>query len=53
MLASGGEPVGEDTASEPLREFVKEMQEVMIGNYERTGIEGELRPYEAFMMRIR
>lgn len=39
--------------SEPLREFVKEMQEVMIGNYERTGIEGELRPYEAFMMRIR
>ena len=39
--------------SEPVREFVKEMQEVMIGNYERTGIEGELRPYEAFMMRIR
>ena len=39
--------------SEPLREFVKEMQEVMIGNYERTGIEGDLRPYEAFMMRIR
>ena len=40
-------------SSEPLREFVKEMQEVVIGNYERTGIEGELRPYEAFMMRIR
>lgn len=40
-------------SSDMLKEFAGELEEIKIGNYARTSLEGELRPYEAFMMRIR
>lgn len=39
--------------AEKLKEFAGEKQEIMISNYERSGIDKAFRPYEAFMMRIR
>ena len=40
-------------SSEDLKKFAGEKQEIRISNYERTNLDGALRPYEAFMMRIR
>ncbi len=40
-------------SSDILKEYAKESVEIKISNYERTSLEGELRPYEAFMMRIK
>ena len=40
-------------SSDILKEYAKESEEIKISNYERTSLEGELRPYEAFMMRIK
>ena len=46
--------LSEDTVStDALKSFVKEKQDVIIGNYERADLDEALRPYEAFMMRIR
>ena len=46
--------MSEDTVlTDGLKTFVKEKQEVMIGNYERENLDEALRPYEAFMMRIK
>lgn len=35
-----------------LQQYVKDKQEIIIGNYDRMGISSDLRPYEAFMMRV-
>lgn len=43
----------EITATDRLNPFVKGKQEIIIGNYERTDLKEALRPYEAFMMRIK
>ena len=43
----------EITATDMLIPFVKGKQEIIIGNYERTDLKEALRPYEAFMMRIK
>ena len=46
--------LSEDTVStDALKSFVKEKQDVVIGNYDRENLDEALRPYEAFMMRIR
>ena len=46
--------MSEDTVlTDGLKTFVKEKQEVMIGNYDRANLDEALRPYEAFMMRIK
>lgn len=36
-----------------LKQFAREREEIKISNYERASLDEELRPYEAFMMRIR
>ena len=45
----------EDTVStEGLAKYVSDKEDIKIANYkDRTGIKADLRPYEAFMMRIR
>ena len=47
--------LSEDTVStEDLTEYVSDKEDIKIANYkDRTGIKENLRPYEAFMMRIR
>ena len=40
-------------ATDQLISYAKEKQDMMIGNYQRTSLHEALRPYEAFMMRIR
>ena len=47
--------LSEDTVStESLAEYVSDKADIKIANYkDRTGIKEDLRPYEAFMMRIR
>ena len=39
-------------ATERLQQYVKEKHEIIIANYDRTDISDDLRPYEAFMMRV-
>lgn len=36
-----------------LKTFVNEKQDIIIGNYDRVNLDEALRPYEAFMMRIK
>lgn len=43
----------ETVAADALKEFAEEKQEIIIANYERSGLDEPLRPYEAFMMRVR
>ena len=47
--------LSEDTVStEGLAKYVSDKEDIKIANYkDRTGIKADLRPYEAFMMRIR
>ena len=47
--------LSEDTVStEGLVKYVSDKEDIKITNYkDRTGIKADLRPYEAFMMRIR
>ena len=47
--------LSEDTVStEDLTEYKSDKEDIKIANYkDRTGIKENLRPYEAFMMRIR
>ena len=47
--------LSEDTVStEGLAKYVFDKEDIKIANYkDRTGIKADLRPYEAFMMRIR
>lgn len=47
--------LSEDTVStEGLEKYVSDKEDIKIANYkDRTGIKADLRPYEAFMMRIR
>ena len=47
--------LSEDTVStEDLTEYVSDKEDIKIANYkDRTGIKENLRPYEAFMMRVR
>jgi len=47
--------LSEDTVStEGLAKYVSDKEDIKIANYkDRTGIKVDLRPYEAFMMRIR
>ena len=47
--------LSEDTVStESLAGYVSDKADIKIANYkDRTGIKADLRPYEAFMMRIR
>lgn len=40
-------------SSEKLQEFGKDREELIIGNYRRDNLGEELKPYEAFMMRIK
>lgn len=40
-------------STEELRKFVGNPKEIKICNYERNSLEEDMRPYEAFMMRIR
>ena len=46
--------MSEDTAlTDELKPFVNAKQDIMIGNYDRENLDEALRPYEAFMMRIK
>ena len=46
--------MSEDTVlTDKLKTVAKEKQDVIIGNYERLNLDEALRPYEAFMMRIK
>ena len=46
--------MSEDTVlTDKLKTVAKEKQDVIIGNYERVNLDEALRPYEAFMMRIK
>ena len=46
--------MSEDTAlTDELKPFVNDKQDIMIGNYDRANLDEALRPYEAFMMRIK
>ena len=46
--------MSEDTAlTDELKPFVNTKQDIMIGNYDRANLDEALRPYEAFMMRIK
>lgn len=46
--------MSEDTAlTDELKSFVNAKQDIMIGNYDRENLDEALRPYEAFMMRIK
>ncbi|MCU6687684.1 alpha-glucosidase [Dorea acetigenes] len=40
-------------STEELRKFAGNVKEIKICNYERSSLEEDMRPYEAFMMRIR
>lgn len=42
-----------EISTDRLKSYAKDKQEVVIGNYDRFGLDEELRPYEAFMMRVR
>ena len=39
--------------TDKLKTFVNEKQDIIIGNYDRVNLDEALRPYEAFMMRIK
>ena len=39
--------------TDELKTFVNAKQDIMIGNYDRVNLDEALRPYEAFMMRIK
>lgn len=39
--------------TDELKTFVNEKQDIIIGNYDRVNLDEALRPYEAFMMRIK
>ena len=43
----------DNVATDKLKTAVKGKQEIIIGNYERADLKETLRPYEAFMMRIK
>ncbi len=43
----------DNVATDKLKTAVKGKQEIIIGNYERADLNEDLRPYEAFMMRIK
>ena len=46
--------MSEDTVlTDELKTFVNEKQDIIIGNYDRVNLDEALRPYEAFMMRIK
>ena len=46
--------MSEDTVlTDELKTFVNEKQNIIIGNYDRVNLDEALRPYEAFMMRIK
>lgn len=46
--------MSEDTVlTDKLKTFVNEKQDIIIGNYARVNLDEALRPYEAFMMRIK
>ena len=46
--------MSEDTVlTDKLKTFVNEKQDIIIGNYDRVNLDEALRPYEAFMMRIK
>ena len=46
--------MSEDTIStDRLKTIAKEKEDVIIGNYDRADLNEALRPYEAFMMRIK
>ena len=47
--------LSEDTVStKGLAEYVSDKEDIKIANYkDRTGMKENLRPYEAFMMRVR
>lgn len=46
--------MSEDTAlTDELKPLVNAKQDIMIGNYDRENLDEALRPYEAFMMRIK
>lgn len=46
--------MSEDTIlTDKLKTFVNEKQDIIIGNYDRVNLDEALRPYEAFMMRIK
>lgn len=44
---------GEHVSSEELQKFAVDRQELKIGNYQRENIREKLRPYEAFIMRVK
>ena len=43
----------ETVSTDKLKTIAKEKQDVIIGNYKRADLDEALRPYEAFMMRIK
>lgn len=43
----------DEIAADCLKPYGKDTQEIVIGNYHRVDLEQPLRPYEAFMMRVR